>query len=857
MTTTLSLQLARRPNDPPIATTEVNQSTTTKSKSKSKKSRAPRASTSKRKPTKAAPEVVTLPVYEQFGTLPANPSYHLARTAHAIRTARNIIVISGAGVSTPAIPDFRSSRGLFRTLVDDAERKSMYDAELGERNVERSGTVTTGTQSGMRSGKELFDVKCLTVSPCDVFVHPALQLLHVQSPDLLPHHHALLNHLSRLTHRTPPTPFHHYLKTLDSQGRLLRCYTQNIDGLEGKAGLDLRIPVEGDFPRRKRGGISRETSRKDGVFAKGPVPAALPPTSAMQAISIPISRLLNDVDEFPNFYCRQTAASEDLAEDGFNIDQVYAADNDPFCQMKTTAFVGPLPPSVTQPIRGESVARSLTGTIDTSATSVSGKIETEYDRDNKEQAQASSKSSMDNPSIQSQPDPEPEPKLPRCVPLHGTLASLECTRCSYSEPLISAIPLPGEMLPCPSCEDEQDERIESSQRPRSIGFLRASVLLYGEEHRHGDSIGAVVERDLIGRLKDERMDLLIVAGTTLQIPGVKRMIKEFAKALRTQPVVKKKAPRKSNAAGSVEDKDAAADADEAEDFPIRTILLNRDPPGKGKGGEWANTFDVWVQGDLQEFVRDWVVDGPSPEEMKPPMSAKILSVVPQNTQRIIEVTKVEGTKIKLSLEQAAPAARQTTAAKRKQPPSPDKTVKAKVKSRAKDKKVASVISFPCRKPGLESTPLKSQPSTNPVSPESTSGSSDVCVLIPYPPLGTNSVAASSPLRQPGKNQPRTTAPRKQRAQTTESNVQPQPSTQRPKLNAPPAKPRTAPTRRSTRQSQAIQPVTIPSTLPPLTPRKRTLASACSSPLTSVPSSDDEAEECSSQGMIEFALDVAT
>jgi hypothetical protein len=161
MTTTLALQLARRPTDPPIAAPAPSQSTTT-STSKSKKARAPKASTSKRKSTKPTIESIT-PAHEQFGTLPANPSYHLARTAHAIRTARNVIVISGAGVSTPAIPDFRSSRGLFKTLADEVERKGMYDAELGERNVERSAAAPTG-QSGMKSGKELFDVKCLTVS---------------------------------------------------------------------------------------------------------------------------------------------------------------------------------------------------------------------------------------------------------------------------------------------------------------------------------------------------------------------------------------------------------------------------------------------------------------------------------------------------------------------------------------------------------------------------------------------------------------------------------------------------------------------------------------------------------------------
>lgn len=604
--------------------------------------------------------------------------------------------------------------------------------------------------------------------------------------------------------------------------------------------------------------MSRETSRKEGVFSKGLVPAADTTCTAVHAISVPISRLLNDVDEFPNFHRRQTAGPDNLAEDGFDVDRVYAAESDPFCQFKSSAFDGPVAatPAAT---RAASVARSLTGTTDTSATSVSGKIETEHDREDEEPSQAIVTPLVDVPPLQSQPDPEPEPKLPRCVPLHGTLASLECSRCSYSAPLHSAIPLPGEMLPCPSCEDEQDERIESSQRPRSIGFLRASVLLYGEEHRHGDSIGAVVERDLIGRLKDERMDLLVVAGTTLQIPGVKRMIKEFAKALRTQPVVKKKAPRKSNAAGGAEEKDAVADVDESEDFPIRTILLNRDPPGKGKGGEWANTFDVWVQGDLQEFVRDWVVNGPSPEEMKPPPTPEILSVAALNTQRRIEVTKVEGTKIKLSLEKVAPASLQSAPAKRKEPPSPDKSTKGKAKSRAKNPKIAPVISFPSRKPGIKSTPRKPQPSKSqagPASPESQSGSSDVCVLIPYPPVTATLAVSSPPRRETGKTRAKANRNGKQPAREAELLVQPPPTTQRPKPNSRPIKPRTAPTRRSTRQSNAVQSTTAQLALQLLTPRKRTFASTSSSPLTSVPSSDDEAEECSSQGMIEFALDVA-
>lgn len=34
-----------------------------------------------------------------------------------------------------------------------------------------------------------------------------------------------------------PSPTHHFLKTLDTKGKLLRSYTQNIDGLEERVGL--------------------------------------------------------------------------------------------------------------------------------------------------------------------------------------------------------------------------------------------------------------------------------------------------------------------------------------------------------------------------------------------------------------------------------------------------------------------------------------------------------------------------------------------------------------------------------------------------------------------------------------------
>lgn len=603
--------------------------------------------------------------------------------------------------------------------------------------------------------------------------------------------------------------------------------------------------------------------------------------------------------------------------------QPYAANIDPFCSFQATALTGGQGLSELFSATGgldsqqrlevgsgdvmaraASAARSVSGTTDTSATSVSARVDvsrdTDNDRDSDKEAAALDQLPLPKPvtatgttnffveipvpQSQSEMEPVNVPKLPRCVPLHGTLANLECTRCSYSQPLRDAVPLPLELIPCPSCEDAWEERVESSQRPRSIGFLRASVLLYGEEHKHGESIGAVVERDLLGRLKDERMDLLIVAGTTLQIPGVKRMIKEFAKALRTQAANKKKPSRKS-AAGDVAsvDKESSTaassrsrtvtsleddidnDANEDEDFPIQTILLNRDPPGKGKGGEWANTFDVWVQGDLQDFVQQWVVDGPPSGEIPKSKEAEhtvIPAVAPTpNVKSRIEVTKVEGTKIRLTVDKTSANVTQSMPSqqiKRKQPPSPVKTA-AKGKTQGpKKSKAQPTISFPSKKPGIKASPQKVPRTPQPPSPETlSSGSERVCVMIPIrePAPPRVAIAPRAAVTRPtARARPATVARPSTRSTRSQSSAAPP--------LAPPCKarkPRTKllrlPTRHSTRQRNAASQSATSSSFLPVTPKKRSHVSTSSSPLSSAPSSDDESAECSSQGIIETALSV--
>ncbi|KAG8812810.1 hypothetical protein FRC18_002783 [Serendipita sp. 400] len=192
------------------------------------------------------------------------------------------------------------------------------------------------------------------------------------------------------------------------------------------------------------------------------------------------------------------------------------------------------------------------------------------------------------------------------------------------------------------CSEFEHTRQLVGKRLRGVGIMRPSIVLYNEDHREGESVGDVVRKDLTGgRTKRAPPDLLIVAGTSLKVPGTKRIVKEFSKAARSgiRRAVRRQntrgtgssTPPKGSSGGpsrrgkkassgednSAEDEDEAegdeedeSEADEEEssseesedeeERPIRTIYLNLDFPIPSK--EWESMFDVWVQGDVQEFA---------------------------------------------------------------------------------------------------------------------------------------------------------------------------------------------------------------------------------------------------------------
>ncbi|KAJ2802614.1 NAD-dependent deacetylase hst3, partial [Coemansia guatemalensis] len=115
--------------------------------------------------------------------------------------ARRVVAVTGAGISVNSgIPDFRSSDGLFRQI-----------------QAAHGGLVA--------KGRDLFDASVVFQS--------------AQTADIF---YQWMTQLRRQCASARPGVVHHFLRQLADRGMLLRSYTQNIDGLERKAGLAVWDP---------------------------------------------------------------------------------------------------------------------------------------------------------------------------------------------------------------------------------------------------------------------------------------------------------------------------------------------------------------------------------------------------------------------------------------------------------------------------------------------------------------------------------------------------------------------------------------------------------------------------------------
>lgn len=119
--------------------------------------------------------------------------------------AKNIIVISGAGISVSCgIPDFRSKDiGLYDSLRCD--------------------------DMGIPSAELLFDYEYFLLDPAPFYKY-LCSFWHHNGVDSV-----------------QPSRTHNFIKWLESENKLLRNYTQNIDGLEKKASIERVVQCHGHY----------------------------------------------------------------------------------------------------------------------------------------------------------------------------------------------------------------------------------------------------------------------------------------------------------------------------------------------------------------------------------------------------------------------------------------------------------------------------------------------------------------------------------------------------------------------------------------------------------------------------------
>lgn len=151
------------------------------------------------------------------------------------------------------------------------------------------------------------------------------------------------------------------------------------------------------------------------------------------------------------------------------------------------------------------------------------------------------------------------------VQLHGDLHKLRCNNCSqqfeWTDTYYQNM-LDGSAPDCLNCSDQSLARTVSGKRRTTVGQLRPDIILYGQDHPNGDSIASIASKD-----SKKTPNMLIVAGTSLKVLGIKRLVKDLATAV--------------HSGGGI------------------TVFVNKTKISKS---EWNKVFDYQVLGDSDTWV---------------------------------------------------------------------------------------------------------------------------------------------------------------------------------------------------------------------------------------------------------------
>ena len=116
---------------------------------------------------------------------------------------------------------------------------------------------------------------------------------------------------------------------------------------------------------------------------------------------------------------------------------------------------------------------------------------------------------------------------PKTIQLHGGLEKMVCSKCGHLSDFEGALFEGPEPPSCTECETTDAVRAAIGLRSHGIGRLRPRMVLYNEFNPDEEAIGAVSAADL-----RSRPDAVIVVGTSLKVPGIRRLAKELCAVTR-------------------------------------------------------------------------------------------------------------------------------------------------------------------------------------------------------------------------------------------------------------------------------------------------------------------------------------
>lgn len=154
-------------------------------------------------------------------------------------------------------------------------------------------------------------------------------------------------------------------------------------------------------------------------------------------------------------------------------------------------------------------------------------------------------------------------RWPVTIQLHGSITKMVCQKCRHLENLEPDKFCEADPPDCEECAGNDRARVGAGQRSHGVGRMRPRIVLYNEHNPDEEAITSVMNADIKSRPR-----VLIVAGTSLKIPGVRRLVKSLCTVIRSR-------------------KDGV------------TMFINNEPPA---GKEFENCFDLIVQGSTDDVA---------------------------------------------------------------------------------------------------------------------------------------------------------------------------------------------------------------------------------------------------------------